>query len=120
MVLEGVRDVAIIVLAVESLVIGGLLVVLLWQLWKLVRLLEEEVKPLLDSANETMSTMRNTTSFVSENVVSPVVRIHTFVAGVKGAANALRRPRRERRREGRRAGGGDGPPDEAGPEGPAA
>lgn len=89
--LSAVRDGAIILLAVESLVIGVLLVILLWQLWRLVRLLEREIKPLLDSANETVNTMRSTTSFVSENVVSPVVRLHSFVAGVRGGFRALLR-----------------------------
>ena len=63
MVLSVLRDGAIILLAIESLIIGGLLVLLVWQVWRLVRLLEKEVKPLLDSANDTVSTMRGTTAF---------------------------------------------------------
>ena len=44
--LSAARDVAIILLAFESLVIGGLLVFLLFEIRRLVRLLEEEIKPL--------------------------------------------------------------------------
>ena len=94
--LPTVRDIAIILLAVESLIIGGLLVALTWQIWRLVRMLETEIKPLLDSANDTMNTMRGTTDFVSENVVDPVVRIHSLIAGVKGGINALFKPMRAR------------------------
>lgn len=89
MTIATVRDAAIILLAFESLVIGGLIVVLLWQIWRLVALIQTEIKPLLDSANETVNTMRGTTEFVSENVVSPVVKIHSTVAGVKGGLQAL-------------------------------
>ena len=94
--LSAARDVAIIVLAFESLVVGALLIVLLFQVRSLVKLLQEEIKPLLESANETVNTMRGTTSFVSENVVSPVVRIHSVLAGVRGGIKTLfsaRRPR---------------------------
>lgn len=94
--LSAARDVAIILLAFESLVIGGLLVFLLFEIRKLVKLLEEEIKPLLGSVQETANTVRGTTSFVSENVVSPVVRVHSFFAGVTGTAKALFRTRRER------------------------
>ncbi|MCG2767639.1 MAG: hypothetical protein ABIK79_04455 [Chloroflexota bacterium] len=89
-----VRDVAIILLAVESLIIGVLLSVLLWQLRNLSRMLEEEVKPLLDSANETVGTVRGTSTFLSETVVSPVVRIISTVTGLRrglGVLSGIRR-----------------------------
>jgi hypothetical protein len=94
--LSAARDVAIILLAFESLVIGGLLVFLLFEIRRLVRLLEEEVKPLLSSMQKTADTVRGTTSFVSENVVSPVVRVHSVFAGITGAAKALFKSRSER------------------------
>ena len=97
--LPTVRDIAIILLAVESLVIGGLLVALTWQVWRLVRMLETEIRPLLDSANDTMNTMRGTTDFVSENVVEPVVRIHSLIAGIKGGVKALFKPMRANKGE---------------------
>ena len=89
-----VRDVAIILLAIESLIIGVLLSVLLWQLRNMSRMLEEEVKPLLDSANETVGTVRGTSTFLSETVVSPVVRIISTVTGLRrglGVLSGIRR-----------------------------
>ena len=84
-----VRDSAIIMLALESLIIGVLLSVLLWQLRNLSRMLEEEVKPLLDSANETVGTVRGTSTFLSETVVSPVVRIISTVTGLRRGLRVL-------------------------------
>jgi len=89
-----VRDVAIILLAIESLVIGVLLSVLLWQLRTLSRMLEEEVKPLLDSVNETAGTVRGTSSFLSDTVVSPVVEIVSTLAGLRRGLKALGGARR--------------------------
>lgn len=86
-----VRDLAIILLAVESLVIGVMLLVLIWELRSLAKLLREEIKPILDSADETARTVRGTTVFVSETFVSPVVRVSSFFAGVGQALRILTR-----------------------------
>ncbi len=89
-----VRDVAIIVLAVESILIGIALVFLVFQINSLIRLLKEEIKPLLDSANETASTMRGTTKFISDKVVNPVISVTSTVSGAQQALKALVRWRR--------------------------
>ena len=83
MELGAVRDIAIIALALESIIIGILLILLLWQVRGLTRLLQEELKPILDSARETVGTVRGTTSLVSETIVSPAVKIGSFAAGVR-------------------------------------
>ncbi len=77
------RDAAIVFVAFESLVIGILLIVLMLQLQSLIVLLRDEIRPMLEAANETMSTVRGTTKFVSHNVVSPVVRWSGYLAGVR-------------------------------------
>ena len=79
------RDIAIIVLAVESIVIGILLAVLVIQVIRLVRLLREEVLPILHSTQETASTVRGTATFVSDHVVQPVVKVSSYTAGVRQA-----------------------------------
>ena len=78
-----VRDVAIIVLALESIVIGVLLALLLWQVRGLTRLLQDEVKPILDDARETAGTIKGTTRLVSETIVTPAVKVSSFVTGVR-------------------------------------
>jgi hypothetical protein len=84
-----VRDVAIIVLAVESIVIGLLLALLLWQMHSLTRLLQDEVKPILHDARETVGTVKGTTRLVSETLVTPAVRISSFVSGVRRTAELV-------------------------------
>ncbi|MGQ9584466.1 MAG: hypothetical protein ACUVXG_03600 [Anaerolineae bacterium] len=87
--METARDIAIIILAVESIVIGGLLIFLIFQVRSLVRLLREELKPILDSTRETVGTVRGTTSFLSETIVSPIVEVAGYVAGLRQAVRAL-------------------------------
>ncbi len=53
------------------------------------RLLNDEVSPLLGSAQETLHTVRGTTSFVSETAVRPIVRVYGVVAGAKRAASVI-------------------------------
>ena len=78
-----VRDIAIIVLALESIVIGVVLALLLWQVRSLTRLLQEEIKPILDSARQTVGTVKGTTNLVSETIVSPAIKVGSLFAGVR-------------------------------------
>lgn len=77
------RDTAIVFVAFESLVIGILMIVLVLQVQSLIVLLRDEIRPMLEAANETMTTVRGTTKFVSHNVVSPVVRWSSTLAGMR-------------------------------------
>jgi len=77
------RDAAIIFVAFETMVIGILLIVFMIQMQSMLSLLREEIKPLLEAANETASTVRGTTQFVSHNVVSPVMKWSGYVAGAQ-------------------------------------
>ncbi len=83
------RDIAIIVLAVESIVIGILLAVLVVQVIRLVRLLREEVLPILNSTQETVSTVRGTATFMSDHLVQPIVKASSYAAGARQAVNVL-------------------------------
>lgn len=88
-----VRDGAIILLALESLVIGILLIILIWQVMSLIKLLREEIKPILNSADETARTVRGTTAFVSETFVRPMIRVSGFASGVAQALRILAKRR---------------------------
>ncbi|MCC6800570.1 MAG: hypothetical protein IT325_10655 [Anaerolineae bacterium] len=77
-----IRDVFIIVLALEGMLMGIALIVLVIQLAALVNLLQNEITPIVDNANETVSTVRGTAQFMSENLVQPVVRFTSITAGV--------------------------------------
>lgn len=90
-VLASVRDLAIILLALESFVIGVVLIVLILEIRNLAKLLREEIKPILDSADETARTVRGTTTFVSETFVNPMIRVSGFASGVMQALRILAR-----------------------------
>jgi hypothetical protein len=77
------RDAAIVFVAFETLLIGVILIILMLQVQSLVVLLRDEIKPMLEAANETLATVRGTTQFVSHNVVSPVVKWSGYLAGLR-------------------------------------
>lgn len=83
------RDIAIIVLALESIIIGVLLALLVIQVMKLVRMLREEVLPILHSTQDTVSTVRGTADFMSDHLVQPVVKVSSYAAGARQAISVL-------------------------------
>ena len=83
--LEYVRDIAIILLALESLIIGILLLVTLGRLRELMRVLREEIQPVLLSLQETLRTVSGTAHIVSDTVVNPLVRVNSFTTGAMRA-----------------------------------
>jgi hypothetical protein len=87
---ETIRDVFIILMAFESLVVGLALVILIVQLARLTSLLQNEVKPILESTNETINTLRGTTHFLSNNLVEPVVKVNSSMAAVRRVLELLR------------------------------
>jgi uncharacterized membrane protein len=84
-----IKDVFIIFMALQSLFLGIILVVLIIQLARLINLLQNDIKPILDSTNETVSTLKGTTVFLSENVVEPVIKINEYFAGITKALAIL-------------------------------
>jgi hypothetical protein len=80
---DRIRDVFIIVVALESLVIGVALIVLIVQLASLINLLQNEVRPILHATSDTVNTLRGTAEFLGENVVEPVIKLNGYLAGMQ-------------------------------------
>ncbi len=80
------RDIAIIIVAMEIIVVNILLAILIIQIIRMMRMLRDEVIPILNSTQETIGTVRGTTTFVSDYVVQPVVKVASFSAGARRAA----------------------------------
>ncbi len=80
---EKIRDIFIIFMAFESILIGSALVILAIQLAVLINLLQNEIKPILDTTNETISTIRGTANFLSSNLVEPVIKLNEYVAALR-------------------------------------
>ncbi len=83
------RDIAVIILAFETLLVIFFLGVMTVLLIYVVLTLEREIKPVLDATSETVYTVRGTTTFVSDTVVSPILKAASIVGAVKGAAQAI-------------------------------
>lgn len=78
-----IRDIFLIFVALESLLIGVALVVLIIQLSSLINLLQNEVRPILRATNETVNNLRGTAEFLGENVVEPVIKLNGYLAGLQ-------------------------------------
>jgi K+ transporter len=91
MTVEIVRDFSIIFLALSTIVTQIILVLLLLEIRSLSKMLRENVFPILQSADETVRTVRGTSVFVSDNVVTPVVRVSSMAAGIQQALRVLAR-----------------------------
>jgi choline-glycine betaine transporter len=82
-VTSNIRDIFIIFMAFESLIIGAALVILVIQVASLINLLQNEVKPILQATTDTVNTLRGTTEFLSENLVEPVIKLNSYLAGLR-------------------------------------
>jgi len=80
---EQLRDVFIIFMALTSLVLGVALVVLIIQMAVLINLLQNEIRPILDSTTETVNTLKGTTQFISKNLTEPVIKLNQYLAMFK-------------------------------------
>jgi hypothetical protein len=86
-----IRDIAIIIIAVQSIIIGLLIAVLIWQIWRLVKIVQTELMPIIEDAKSTVNTVRGTADFVSHNVVEPVIQTNTRVTKWRATSQALMR-----------------------------
>ncbi len=77
-----VRDIFIIFMALEFLLVGIVLIILIVQIARLTLLLQNEIKPILDSTNETANTLRGTAVFLSEHMIEPVLKMNQYLAGL--------------------------------------
>lgn len=84
---EKIRDVFIIFMALESLVIGLALVVLIVQLATLINLLQNEIRPIINSTSETVNTLKGTATFVSDHLAAPIIKFNQFIAMVRKLIN---------------------------------
>jgi ABC-type dipeptide/oligopeptide/nickel transport system permease component len=94
-----VRDIFIIILVMESFLIGAALIVLIIQLALLSNLLQNEIRPILSSTKETIRTVKGTSQFVSERAVKPIVTIGGLLAGGRKLFEIVGFIRKENKKE---------------------
>ena len=84
-----IRDVMVTLLAFEMFLVGITGFLLILQITKLVNLIQNEIKTLLESANETIYTLRGTAAFISDSFVQPVMKFNGYIAAVRRALDLL-------------------------------
>ncbi len=85
-----IRDIFIIFMALQSLLLGIALIILIVQLATLINVFKNEIKPILDTTNETLNNLKGTTTFISNNLVEPVIKMNEYSAGVKRFIDLLK------------------------------
>jgi hypothetical protein len=87
--LGNLRDLAVILMSafscLGSLLFAALIGVLIW----IGLIIKNNVTPLLDNAADTARTAKGTAVFVSEGVVTPIIKVAGAAAGVKAAVQSL-------------------------------
>ena len=89
MISATIRDISIILLALQTLIVNILLGVLIWQIYRMVKMLQTEIKPMIEDTQETLGAVRGTANFVGESVVDPVVRSTRATAGMRATLRSI-------------------------------
>jgi hypothetical protein len=76
-----IRDIFIIILALEFILVIMALVVLIMQIARLILMLQNEIKPILTDTRDTATSAKGTAQFVGKNVTRPLIRSSAFLAG---------------------------------------
>jgi hypothetical protein len=85
-----VRDIFIIFMGLISILVMVALVILIIQLAILINLLQNEIKPILRTTNETVNNLRGTTTFISNNLVEPIIKLNEYLAGLRRFFDLIR------------------------------
>ena len=85
-----IRDIFVILLGFELFIIGIASVLLILQTTRLINMFQHEIKPVLEKANETMSTLRGTAIFMSDTLVEPVIKFNGYLASIRQALQMLK------------------------------
>ena len=90
------RDIAILLVAVESILIGLAILILVFMVIKLVRLVRRQTARLTDLAADTLSTsadvarsVRGTTEFVGDRATRPIIEVLAAVTAAAQFARAV-------------------------------
>lgn len=89
--LVGVRDVAVIYVALFQCVGAILFVVVTALLAFIAFMIRDRIVPILEKVDDTVKTVQGTTTFVSESVVSPIIKTAGAAAGARAMVQTLMR-----------------------------
>ena len=87
---ENIRDIFIIIMALESIFVGFVLALLVIQLARLINLLQNEIKPILHSTNDTANTLKGTAIFLSDHLTEPIIQLNGYLAALQKMTELFR------------------------------
>ncbi len=94
------RDIFIILLGIQSMIIGLLMIVAVvaliyvaLKLYDLIQFVENELRPMLERADDAVRTVQSRAVFVSDTVVKPVIEVMSYVSAVRSIIRTFTRPR---------------------------
>src|SRR5438876_243523 len=89
--LIGVRDAAVIYVAM-FLCVGAILFIVMTGLLALIAFaIRDHIVPAIEKVDDTAKTVRGTATFVSESVVSPIIKVAGAAAGARAMVQTLMR-----------------------------
>jgi uncharacterized protein YoxC len=107
-VIRLIRDIAVIILAVENIVLLAILIFLALQLWRFVKLGKQHVTTLTGSASGLLGTVKETAEtakhtaqdvqgtvgYVNDRTARPIIELYSAINGAKRFAEAIFSPNR--------------------------
>ena len=94
------RDIFLILLGIQSMVIGLLIIVMLvaiiyvvLKVYDFVKFVQTEVEPMLDRADDAVRSVQSRAVFISDTAVKPVVEIMAQVSAIRQIIRSFRRSR---------------------------
>ncbi len=94
------RDIFIILLGIQTMIIGLLMVVAVvaiiyvaLKMYDLTQFVENELRPILHRADDIVRTVHSRTVFVSDAAVKPVINVMSYTSAVKSIIKSFTRPR---------------------------
>jgi hypothetical protein len=94
------RDIFIILLGIQSVIIGLLMIVAVvaiiyvaLKVYDLIQFVENELRPMLERADDAVRTVQSRAVFMSDTVVKPVIEVMSYVSAVKSIIRTFIRPR---------------------------
>jgi hypothetical protein len=95
------RDIFIILLGIQSIFIGLLMIVAVvaiiyvaLKMYDLTQFIQNELRPMLQRADDTIRTVQSRTTFISDAAVKPVIEVMSWGAQIKGIVSAFTRTRK--------------------------
>ena len=70
-----IRDFMIIILTIEAIIIGITIIIASIQITKYIRLIQEDIRPIMEQTSETITTIQETVHLIQSNAIKPLAKV---------------------------------------------